>query len=173
MPRLVVGRVIGPDSKGIAGAEVAGASVSPSQDVRPVRAITDRSGAFRIEGIDPKAEVTLTARRGDLISASQTSTRAGGDTVTIALSQGLTVEVSGRVVGPDGSPIADAAVRINSRRLGVPVDPRRRRVRGHRRRRAGYDPDRPRWPVPDPSRAPARPRLPGRRRGRRACRFPE
>ena len=72
----LVGRVVGPDGRPESGAEVSGSSISPTQRGRPVEAMTDRAGAFRIEGVEPRNEVRLSARRGGAVTAANPEFRA-------------------------------------------------------------------------------------------------
>jgi hypothetical protein len=119
----LVGRVVGPDGRPAPGAEVSGSWLSPTQRGRLVLAITDRTGTFRIEGIAPRDEVRLSARRSGAITAVPVAARAGADAeaVTLAISPENTVALSARVVSPEGAPVAGAIVRLLSRDVGSGV----------------------------------------------------
>jgi protocatechuate 3,4-dioxygenase beta subunit len=114
----LTGRVAGPDGRPVPGAAVSGTWASATLRSYRVEAMTDRSGVFRVRGIDPKAEIQLSARRGDAITAAPVSTRTGAEPVTLVVGPGHAVALSGRVVDPEGNPVAGAVVRLGSGTLG-------------------------------------------------------
>jgi len=115
----LTGRVVGPEGRPVPAASVTATWTSPALRARRVVAVSDRSGAFRVEGIDAKTEVRVSARRGDWLTAAPATVRVDSGPTTIAVGPGYAISVSGRVVDPDGTPVVGAAVRITARRLGT------------------------------------------------------
>lgn len=74
---------------------------------------TDEKGEFVLGGIAPGAEVRVSAHLG-LVADSQNETVTAGDgaAVTLRLKKHPTLALSGRVLGPDGRPMAGVPVRI-------------------------------------------------------------
>jgi hypothetical protein len=115
---ILDGRVADPEGRPVPGAEVSGYWLRPARGYETVSAVSDRAGTFRIEGVDPKAEVLLSARRGAAVTATPVPGRAEEGPVMLTVSPDHAVAVSGRVVDPDGRPLADAIVRLESRKRG-------------------------------------------------------
>lgn len=79
-------------------------------------ATTDAAGAFALHGIAPGAEVAVTARRKDRITAGPTTARAGqAEALAIEIDPAGTVAVAGRVLGRGGTPISGAEVKLTAR----------------------------------------------------------
>ncbi len=111
----VRGTVAGEDGKPVAGAWVEAiwhhAEEVPSGSAT---ARTDRAGAFVLHGVDPIAELNLTA--WDRFAASPPTTIRAAATehhpIALTISPKESVPIGGRVVDPAGRPIADAEVRL-------------------------------------------------------------
>ncbi|HZW31549.1 MAG TPA: hypothetical protein VFF52_12630 [Isosphaeraceae bacterium] len=110
----VRGSVIGEDHQPVAGAEVEAVWTMPEGLTQVVLARTDRSGGFTLHGVDPLAELSLTAWDSFASSAAVTVRAEAARTQPIALSISPknARPVGGRVVDSAGMPIAGAAVRI-------------------------------------------------------------
>jgi hypothetical protein len=116
---LVRGKVVDDQGKGAAVVDVTGlwTSADFGANPNPVRAQTDARGEFVLGNIAPRSEVRVSASLG-LVADSETVTvpSAGeGGPVTIRLKRRPTLAVSGRVLGPDGKPLAGASVRVKIR----------------------------------------------------------
>ena len=75
---------------------------------------SDRAGGFVLHGIDPIAELNLTAWDGSSSTAAVTVRAADAEhrPIALTLDRQNTVPIGGRVVDPDGRPIAGASVRL-------------------------------------------------------------
>jgi protocatechuate 3,4-dioxygenase beta subunit len=110
----VKGSVAGEDGKPVAGAEVEATWIVAEAAVFAVLARTDRSGGFTLHGVDPLAELSLTAWDGFAatpevtVRAEATATRP----IALTISPKNTAHLGGRVVDPAGQPITGASVRI-------------------------------------------------------------
>ena len=107
----VRGTVTGEDGRPVAGAMVE-ASWHDSRELdQSALARTDRTGGFVLHGISPLAELDLNASDG--FAAATTTVRAATAAdrpIALTLSPKDTVPIGGRVVDPDGRPIAGASV---------------------------------------------------------------
>lgn len=116
------GEVRDESGKPVAGAAVRGqwfTSTPLGNSGGSPTATTDAQGRFALDGIAPGAKVTLTARRGDRVTAAPVSAAAGSETpVTLTAVPGLTVALAGRVVGADGGPVEGGVVTLRSREAG-------------------------------------------------------
>jgi hypothetical protein len=110
----VRGDVRGEDSRPIAGAEVEGIWYSSQGAAQSALARTDRSGGFVLHGIDPIAELNLTAWDGFAASPVVAGRAAAAEQgpIALTLSPKGTAPLAGRVVDAAGRPIAGAAVRL-------------------------------------------------------------
>jgi protocatechuate 3,4-dioxygenase beta subunit len=108
----VSGTVVDEHGQPVAGAAVEGigtASIAWAQLTR-----SDRASRFVLHGINPRAELRLTAWDG---LAASTDVAVGTEDlsarpITLTVSPGHATSIAGRVVGLDGKPIAGATVRI-------------------------------------------------------------
>ncbi len=110
----VRGRVVGENDRSVAGAEVEAIWTGGEGQAQAVMARTDRTGAFTLHGVDPLAELSLTAWDG-FASTPAVSARAESAItrpITLAVSPKDTTRVGGRVVDAVGKPVAGALVRI-------------------------------------------------------------
>ena len=83
--------------------------------LQSVAARTDSSGTFLLEGLDPLADLRLTAESKGLATAEPQSARAGADKpVKLVVSQANTVVLAGRVVDTAGKPVEGAEVQVRS-----------------------------------------------------------
>jgi hypothetical protein len=123
-PRLrravqVRGRVVDEAGKPAAGVNVAGSWTSAEHGNNPnsIPVKTDARGEFVLGNIAPKSEVKLSASSGSVAeSESVTVPTAGeGGPITLLLKKRPTLALAGRVLGPDGRPLADATVRVKIR----------------------------------------------------------
>lgn len=114
----VTGRVLGPDRKPVAGAEVIillGESGTFDEDIRTVR--TNAQGQFRAESLplkwlDYRAEVRV--RSGGFVS-QPTQVRVSRSTIpplTLSLVRGLTASISGRVTDSAGHALSGVPVEL-------------------------------------------------------------
>ena len=79
-----------------------------------VEATTAADGTFQLEGIQPGAKVAaLWARHGHQATVESLRARAGrADRLTLRVFESGTLAITGRVVGPDGRPVAGAVVNV-------------------------------------------------------------
>ncbi|QEH36055.1 Alpha-2-macroglobulin MG1 domain protein [Aquisphaera giovannonii] len=108
-----------------AGAAVAGADVEATWTLLEqgamasgaVHARSDAAGRFAAGGLAPGATVALTARKEEgLATRVPVAAREGQDQpVTLTLEPRQVVAIAGRVVAQDGTPLAGAAVRLQTR----------------------------------------------------------
>ena len=126
--------VVGEDGKAVAGAEVEAIWSTERGGIPGVAARTDRSGTFTLHGIDPIAELSLTAWDGF----------ASTPTVTIQPEAAAApreahhrpkhaTPVAGRVVDSAGRPIAGSSVRVWRKVKDKPARDPHRPDRGRRR----------------------------------------
>src|SRR5262249_9747759 len=116
---LVRGKVVDDDGKPAAIVDVTGQWTSAEFGANPnsVRAQSDRRGEFVLGNVAPKSEIRISASLG-FAAESETLTipSAGeGGPVTIQLKRRPTLALAGRVLGPDGRPLAGASVRVRIR----------------------------------------------------------
>ncbi len=102
----VVGLVVDDEGRPVADARVE--LVAPGRK-RPREASVDEGGAFSFEGVAP-GEATVTARAMGFRRARQVVHVGAGDEVEARLVLRPREGFGGRVVGPDGEPVARAAV---------------------------------------------------------------
>jgi Carboxypeptidase regulatory-like domain len=109
------GTVVDETSKLVAGALVRASWGGKNTVLQSVAARTDPSGTFRLDGLDPLADLRLTAESNGLATAAPQSARAGADKpVKLVVSRANTVVLAGRVVDTAGKPVERAEVRIRS-----------------------------------------------------------
>jgi hypothetical protein len=112
----VRGKVTDPDGKPIPGAAVRALWTLTEGDYDAVSTCTDRHGRFLLRGIDPKAELRLTAHYLDLATPAPVRVKATAEgPITVVLNPGNTAALACRVVDPKGRGIAGAVVRLRSR----------------------------------------------------------
>ncbi len=106
--RSVRGRVLGPEGKPVAGAEVIATSLGRfSSGSMALRA--DSHGDFHVNEQFLSQPLALHARYQDLATPTGV-TVAGGESVTLRLQKNALASLSGCVTGPAGQPIAGAPV---------------------------------------------------------------
>ena len=127
---------------------------------------TDARGEFVLGSIAPGAEVRVSARAGLVAESSSRDGRRAGDgrPVTLRLKKHPTLALSGRVLGPDGRPLAGVAVRIKIRSSNQNFD-RGSEFAFDRTEEVTTGPD---GTVPDPGRGARRQPVSGRRHRRPA-----
>lgn len=115
----VRGRVVDEAGGTAAGVSVTGSWISAEYGRNPnsTRAETDTRGEFVLGSIAPKSEVRVSASSGFVAeSESVTVPVAGeGEPITLRLRRKPTLALSGRVLGADGRPLADALIRVKVR----------------------------------------------------------
>ncbi len=100
------------------GKPVAHASITGQSPSRYMPPMTDDRGEFSVPGLPPGGEVAVEVRQGDRMTDGPVHATAGRtDPVIITIRPGLGLAMTGRVVGPDGTPIGDAVVRVKYREL--------------------------------------------------------
>ena len=108
------GSVIGEDRQPVAGAEVEAIWTTAEGMAQVVLARTDRGGGFTLRGVDPLADLSLTAWDGFASTAAVTVRAEATRNQPLALMIGPknSTPIGGRVVDSAGVPIAGAAVQI-------------------------------------------------------------
>ena len=77
---------------------------------------TDDGGEFAVPGLPPGSEVSVEVRLGDRMTDGPVKAIAGTtQPVAVTIVPGLATALAGRVVGPGGTPIAEAQVRLQYR----------------------------------------------------------
>ncbi len=77
---------------------------------------TDDAGEFAVPGLPPGSEVSVEVRLGDRMTDGPVKAVAGTtQPVVVTIVPGLATALAGRVVGPGGTPIAEAQVRLQYR----------------------------------------------------------
>jgi hypothetical protein len=77
---------------------------------------TDDGGEFAVPGLPPGSEVSIEVRLGERMTDGPVKAIAGTpQPVAVTIVPGLATALAGRVVGPGGTPIADAEVRLQFR----------------------------------------------------------
>jgi hypothetical protein len=77
---------------------------------------TDDGGEFAVPGLPPGSEVSIEVRLGQRTTDGPVKAIAGTtQPVAVTIVPGLATALAGRVVFPDGSPVADAEVRVQFR----------------------------------------------------------
>ncbi len=123
----VQGTVVGEDNKPVAGAEVEAIWTGAEEQAWSALARTDRTGVFTLHGVDPIADLKVTAWDG-FAGTPEVTVRPDARSITLTLSAKHTTPVGGRVVDTAGQPIAGASVRIwrqlrNKAGVVIAVDP--------------------------------------------------
>jgi protocatechuate 3,4-dioxygenase beta subunit len=109
------GRVHDADGKAVPGAAVQGRWLIPEGEYDTAEGWADRDGTFVLEGIDPKADVRLTAHAGEMVTDRPATVRPGaGDPITLTVRPGGCAAVAGRVRDTAGRPVAGIAVHLSS-----------------------------------------------------------
>ncbi|MGV3613966.1 MAG: carboxypeptidase regulatory-like domain-containing protein [Fimbriimonas sp.] len=107
---ILQGRVLDPEGKPVPGAVVRATTIDSRAHLRE-EVETDAQGRFRIEAGGDASGIRLDARKGDLYMAAPAEPAAKGDTDLRTVRGGL-AHLRGLVRGPDGKPVANAAVRL-------------------------------------------------------------
>ncbi len=130
------------------GKPAAHAAITGQSPSRYMPEATDVNGEFTVPGLPPRGEVTIEVRQGERMTDGPVKVVAGGtDPVPVTIRPGLALALAGRVLGPGGTPIADAVVKAKFREIpknGQFVFPHDSPIRW----RHGC-PNRSRWHVPD------------------------
>ena len=104
---VLAGRVLAPD-----GAPLAGAEVRAYGERSDPRAVTAGDGTYHLPGVEP-GERTVEATHPDHEFASRTlEVSSGENRLDLQLGASRRSEIRGRVLGPDGRPLAGARVVI-------------------------------------------------------------
>lgn len=123
---LVRGRVIDDKGEPASGVNVSGAwtSVEFQSQSSDVHAATDGHGEFVLGSIAPNALVRVSASSGWVMSSDAVVVpKAGeGEPITLRLRRQPALALLGRVLGPDGRPLADAEIRVAVRSPGQPMN---------------------------------------------------
>lgn len=82
---------------------------------------TDRSGAFRLDGLLDRAYVVKALDPSTLMAVTRDGVQAGKDGVELQLASATYRELRGRVVGRDGSGISGVSVRLTRPALAVRI----------------------------------------------------
>ncbi|MDR3621780.1 MAG: hypothetical protein P4L85_20675 [Paludisphaera borealis] len=122
---LVRGRVIDEAGAPVPWVAVAGAwsgEQNGSNWTGTVQTETDARGEFVLGGVAPNIRLAVTATSGWVAVSDLTVVpKAGeGEPITVRLRKRPTLALSGRVLGPDGRPLADARIRVVIRPPGQP-----------------------------------------------------
>jgi protocatechuate 3,4-dioxygenase beta subunit len=107
----VRGTVVGEDGKPVAGAEVEAIWTAAEGLAWSALARTDARGMFTLFGVDPLADMKVTAWDG-FAGTPEVIVRPGDRPITLTISPKHTTPAAGRVVDPAGRPIAGASVWI-------------------------------------------------------------
>jgi hypothetical protein len=113
--QLLRGTVVDEAGKLVPGALVRASWGGKDVVTQSVAARTGPSGTFLLEGLDPLADLRLTAEANGLATTAPQTARARADQpVKLAVSRANSVVLSGRVVDTSGKPIPGAEVSIHS-----------------------------------------------------------
>ena len=84
------------------------------------RTRSNRAGAFLIQGITPGSELKLSATKGGEATPGGVPTRAGAEApVTLTLEPSNAIALKGRILEPDGRPLAGALIQFKSKATGT------------------------------------------------------
>ncbi len=111
----VNGIVAGENNKGVAGALVEASWTTADGMAQAALARADRDGSFTIQGIDPLAELNLTAWDGFASTKAAVTVRAEAaraKPVALTISPRNSTPIGGRVVDRAGRGVAGASIRI-------------------------------------------------------------
>ncbi len=111
----VPGRVVDDMGRAVAGATVEGTWRHGTGRTQLAMARADAQGRFVLHGVDPAAELTYRAWRGDLCTSGTTTAQASAaltKPVTLSITPKAAAQLGGRVLDTAGQPIAGAAVRV-------------------------------------------------------------
>lgn len=82
-------------------------------------ALSDAQGRFVLNGLAPGAGVSIRASRGDRVASAPVNAKAGQEQeVEVAIGPADTISFAGRVLDPEGKPIEEAVIRIESEQSG-------------------------------------------------------
>ena len=117
------GVVVDARGKPVANAAVLGHYPGDDEgDLTRARARTrsDRAGAFLIQGITPGSGLKLSAKKGGEATPKPVPTRPGAEApVTLTLEPSNAIALKGRVLEPDGRPLAGALIQFKSKATGT------------------------------------------------------
>jgi hypothetical protein len=103
------------------GRPAAHASITGQSGSHYMPATTDDNGEFAVPGLQPNTEVSIEVRQGERMTDGPVKVLVGTPgTVQVTIMPGLALALSGRVVGPGGTSIADAEVRVQFREKSPP-----------------------------------------------------
>jgi hypothetical protein len=109
------GKVVDEAGKPVGGVLVRASWGTKDVIAQSVAARTDAAGAFLLEGLDPLADLRLTAQARDASTATHLTARAGTEKpVELRIGRANSVALSGRVVDAAGVPVEGAEVRFQS-----------------------------------------------------------
>ena len=111
----VPGTVVDEVGHGVSGATVEGTWQNGTGGIQLVMAGTDAQGHFVLHGVDPTAELTYRAWRGDLCTSGTTTAQATSaltKPVVLTMTPSASSTLSGRVLDTASRPISGATVRI-------------------------------------------------------------
>jgi protocatechuate 3,4-dioxygenase beta subunit len=107
----VQGTVVGEDNKPVADAEVEAIWTGAEEQAWSALSRTDRTGMFTLHGVDPIADLNISAWDG-FASTPEVTVRPDARPITLTISPKNTTPVGGRVVDTAGQPITGASVRL-------------------------------------------------------------
>ncbi len=97
------------------GQPAPGARVSAFSEAGSVQTLAGGDGAYRLAGIEPGERTVEATLEGGAWGSRNLTVLAGDNRLDLTLDQGpARQEIHGRVLGPDGGPVAGAAVLANS-----------------------------------------------------------
>ncbi|MBI3469051.1 MAG: carboxypeptidase regulatory-like domain-containing protein, partial [Planctomycetes bacterium] len=107
------GRVLDADGNPVAGASVSGAWTMDEGQPKSIFAMSGSSGDFLLEGVEPRAELRLSASFKDASTEADTAARASeAQPVILRISTASNMALSGRVLDRAGKPVAGAQIEI-------------------------------------------------------------
>jgi hypothetical protein len=113
------GTVVDETGQVLAGALVRASWGGSGTILQTVAVRTDSSGTFLLDGLDPRADLALTAQAEGLATAAPQSARADGvKEVKLTVGRSNSVVLAGRVLDRSGKPVPGAEVRIRSQTRG-------------------------------------------------------
>jgi len=100
-----------------AGKPVASATITAQSLARTDMLATDDRGESSLSGVAPGGEVTIEAHRHERTTDAPVKAVAGDtNPVIVTIVPGLTLAATGRVLGPGGTPVSEASVKVQFRK---------------------------------------------------------
>jgi Carboxypeptidase regulatory-like domain len=100
-----------------AGKPVANATITASSLARIDVLATDVRGESTLAGIAPRGEITIEAHRHERMTDAPVKAVAGDtNPALVTIVPGLTLAATGRVLGPGGTPVSGASVKVQFRK---------------------------------------------------------